>query len=409
MGRHEGMGLKMARRKGKERSSRAAGGGRNPRALTWVLLLAAVAVGGVTIYVATAPPSRHPPPAPAPGPSEAEKTRRTLADLMARADKIGPDAPAELQARKRESYETVCRVAARYLQLEDRTDIVVRPILATAQVRLGRVDEAERTVDQLLKLAPNSAQGLWMKGQLVRRRDGKAALELFRRAADSDEAGGEIWSRFGLLLLSGGQDKEAEKYLTRAERAGWMDHDTRVALATLAIRADQFPRAERLLAEVARLPQATPQLLILLAEAQKNGGRLGEAEKTLRRALAARNAPTIHLQLGEVLLLAGRWPEAAAEFSRAAKAPGLEGASLKAARCYYVAGKYAQAMKQIDRAGELLGDSPAVQRWATKIENARFGEPKPEGPVFRIPSGAEAGTTTRPAGATTQPAGFFLK
>jgi len=379
------------------------------RRLTAVLLLAAAAVIAGTIYVAVSPPWDSPGPnLPDPGPSEAEKTRQTVEDMLARADEIDPQAGARALVIKRETYERACEMARTFIALHDRTDVVLRPALAKAQLRLGDVRAAERTVDELLRLSPASVEGLWMKGQLLAVRDRDAAMEYFRRAAESDQAGAEIWSQYGAKLFSRGRFEAAREYLTRAERAGQRDHQTLLGLAMLAMRANDFARAEQLLAETARSGRGSVRVLSMLAEAQKQGGRLAQAEKTLRRALDLQPSPELRLQLGGVLILLRRRAEAAEMFAKASEGPSLEAAAaLKAARLYYILDKYALAMKYIDRVAE-HGVTPTVLRWRTKIENARFGDPSStKGPTFRLPPAWSLPEPTETPEATTQPGGLL--
>ncbi|MGB2822014.1 MAG: tetratricopeptide repeat protein, partial [Phycisphaerae bacterium] len=360
---------------------------RRSRHVTAVLLLTTAAVIGVTIYIAVTPPEGPPGPEISdPGPSQAERTRQAIEDMLARADAIDPKAGDESLVARRRAYEAACELARKFIQLTDRTDVVVRPALAKAQLRLGELQKAERTVDELLKLSPASAEGLWMKGQLLAPRDRDAALEYFRRAAESDQAGAEVWARYGAELMSRSRFEEAKDYLTRAARAGRRDNQTLLALAMLAMRAEDFARAEQLFDEIGRTGRGSVRLLSMLAEAQKQGGRPAEAEKTLRKALDLQQLPELRLQLGDVLILLRRRAEAAEMFAKAAENPSLEPvAALKAAKLYYILDKYALAMKYIDRAAE-HGATDEVLQWRTKIDNARFGEPaSAEGPTFRLP------------------------
>jgi Tfp pilus assembly protein PilF len=371
-----------------------------------VLLLTAAAVIGATVYVAVSPPWESPGrEVPEPGPTQAEKTRQTIEEMLARADAIDAKAGARALVAKREAYETACDLARRFIQLTDRRDVVVRPALAKAQLRLGKLELAERTVDDLLRLSPGSLEGLWMKGQLLAARDRDAAMEYFRRAAESDQAGPEIWARYGAKLLSRGRVEAAREYLTRAERAGQRDHQTLLALAMLALRAEDFARAEELLEEVSRSGRGSVRVLSMLAEAQKQAGRLPQAEKTLRKAMDLQRSPELRLQLGDVLILLRRRAEAAEMFAKAAESPSLEPvAALKAARLYNNLERYALAMKYIDRAAE-HGLTAAVRQWRTRIENARFGEPSStEGPTFRLPREWSPPEPAEAPEAATQPA-----
>ena len=380
------------------------------RRLTAVLLLAAAAVVGLTIYVAVHPPWASSEPAgPEPGLSEAAKTRRVLEGLLANADAQDPRGGPLMMVARRQAYERACDLARRFIQMRDRNDVVVRPILAQAQLRLGRLAEAERTIDDLLRLAPGSAEGLMVKARLVKARGGEGALAFLRRAAESTQATPRIWARYGTELLAEGQIALGREYLQRAYDAGERDRQTLLNLAVLATQGGQFERAASLLNEVVQMGR--PSLLVLsrLAEAQKDAGKLPAAEKTLRQALAGRESPELRLQLGNVLLLQRRRREAAEAYAKAAEHPLAEAAgAFRAARVYYLLGRYAAAMKYIDRAAD-HAETPEVRQWRKTIEDARFGEPAAEAPpAFRLPPPdslppeEEVGNGV-PLGATTQP------
>lgn len=392
------------------RSDKAQGGDAHRRRtsppLALALLGASAVVIGVTIYIAVRPPEPSIPAVPsAAGPTPAQRTRRAVEDLLARADAVAPDATPLLKAKQREAYVAACDLARRFIDLEDRRDIVVRPVLAAAHLRPGRAADAERTIDEMLVLSPQSAEGLWMKGELLRMR-GQDPMPLFRQAAESDQAGGEVWARYGLELLNRSQDQDAGEYLRRAEKAGCRPVPVLAALGRLSLQANQFDQAEAYLQQAAQAAGGGEPLWLLLAEAQKNRGRLAEAEQTLRKALDVRQSGELWMQLGEVLLLQRRRDDAAEAFGRAAEYPSIAPlAALKAARTYYVLGRQALAMKYVDLAAEGHADVPEIQQWVRKIEDARFGGPSASPPAgFRLPSPGELPPRPGDANAATQPA-----
>ena len=384
---------------------------------TGLLLVAAAAVTAGTIYIAVRPPWERPAPPPArPGPSPAEQTRRAVLDLIARADAVDSKGGPVALVAKRQGYETARNLAARYVQLSDPRDVLVRPALARAQLRLGQLDQAEKTIDGLLRLSPRSAEGLWMKGELLVARGDEGSAEFFRKAAESDDATPVIWTRYGRRMLIRGRLDEARTYLTRAYQAGQRDPQTLQDLARVAMRDNQFARAEELLAELLRTQPAHPRLLGMLAEAQSRAGRLAEAETSLRRALDLLPEPRIWLKLGEVLQGMKRLAEAAEAYAKGARSPEVQAvAALKAARCYYVLDKHALARKYIELAAS-HGESGEVAQLRKAIESAGLNAAgSSTWPAFRLlpagsmpdpPKSAEpAGrtglsplTTTRPAG-----------
>jgi Flp pilus assembly protein TadD len=363
------------------RGGQPARAGRTPsrKAITVALLAGTGVVLAAAIYLAVSPPKPPPPPPATPGISQAQDIRRRVEDLLARGDREDPKAgPASLLA-KRQAYEGACDVATSFIRFADRSDIVVRPLLAEAQVRLGRLAEAERTVDDLLGLAPTSTAGLWLKGELLQARGAGGAMDFFRRAAESDKAPPEIWARYGLLALRHDDWEQAEKYLTQAEKAGQADAATLHGLARLAQHDGKFARAEQLLQRVADARPGDPAALAMLAVAQKDADKLPQAEKTIRKAMELSESPGLWEQLGDVLLLERRRVEAGEAYARAAEHPAHQvSAAFKAARCYYLEDKYALAMKYIDRAAE-AAPAPEVLALRKQIEDARFGQPSARG------------------------------
>ncbi|MCD6303415.1 MAG: hypothetical protein J7M21_00455 [Planctomycetes bacterium] len=350
------------------------GGGRTLRRFVpWLLVAAACMVAGGAVVVALRPHDEPAVLAGRPGPSQAERVREAIEELLARAGTIGPAAAPRLRQARRKAYETAVELGRHFVLLSDPKDIRVRPVLAEAQIRLGRLDDAEKTVGALLRLAPRSAEGLLVKGMLLRARGRPDAVDWFIRAARSEQADAGIWSRCGWELLKAGRRDEAEECLARAERAGRADDHTLLGLAMLAMDDGRSEKAEQLLLRLASRSRLNVAGLVMLAEARKNAGKLAEADKTLRRAIAMQDGPALRERLGDVLVLEHRYADAADMYVRAAADPALRGvAAFKAARCYYLLDRYAAAMKYIDLAAA-CSVGPDVLRWRKKIENAMRG------------------------------------
>ena len=360
--------------------------------LTAGLLAAAAGVIGGAIYLAVSPTGPSAPqPIAQPGPSEAERTRRAVEDLLASADKLPAKGGPQSLLLKRKGYESACELAHKYIRLSDPRDVVVRPALAKGLLRLGKMAEAERVVDTLLRLAPQLGEALWLKGELLDARGDARAMTFFRQAAEDDQAPPTLWARFGSELVLRGQLEQGRQFLLRAERAGVEDRQVLLGLAMLAMRDDRYERAEALLTRLAGRGRPSPRTLLLLAEARKYTDKLPEAERALRQALEIDNSPAVQLKLGDVLVLQKRRAEAAELYAQAAGHAAIEAvASYKAAQCYYLLGQYALAMKYIDRASA-AGENPDVAAWRKKIEDARFGEPTGTG-AFDAPAPGPVGT-----------------
>jgi len=312
------------------------------------LLLLACAVAGTAIYLAM-------------NPFETPKFEEPAADGP-RADEVLRRC-RQLMAAGR--HDAARDLAAPWVRLHPR-DVEVRPVLAEAQLALGRLAEAERTLNDLLRLSPDSARGLWLTGELTRRRGGQGYMDFYRRAAESEvDSDPEIHARYGLLLLASDDVEAAGKHLRSAHDAGLRDAPLLAGLGEVAMREKRYDSAEGFLAEAA------------------SGSEGEERTKVLMR-------------LGALHEIRAKWMDAARVFAEAARSPALEAsASLSAARCYYQAGRYAAAMKYVDIASSLRPSDGAVLEWRRKIEDARFGPP--------ISAGAPAGPIAPEGQAAPQP------
>lgn len=268
--------------------------------------------------------------------------------------------------------------------LTDPGDVRIRPMLIEAQLRAGRVAEAEQTADELLQLMPRSAEALWLKGMAIHRRGGADYVAYFRKAAEEGEGTGPtIWAKFGLLMLSENNAAEAETYLRRALAAGLRNELTLRGMGEIALQAGRFEDAEKFLAEAVGHNPRDPNLWAELAEAQKNVGKMDAAADSVAKGLALRETGALHKLHAEVLLLSKSLPAAADAYAKAADFPAQAfECSLRAASTYYRLGKYALAMKFVDRAAEITPDHPEVVALLRKIEDARFGKPATTQPAL---------------------------
>ena len=409
----------MAEMKAKRKVASRHPGQSDPPRRRWktkALLVATAVVIGATIYVAVRDPLKPTTNQPArdAGPTTGERVRQSMEGIIAQADAIDPRGGSGNLAARQVGYEKAAELGRQFVRLADRRDVLVRPVLAMALLRLGRFDEADKTLADLMALAPRSAEGMCLKAELIEARGGQGALELFRRAAESDQATPEIWARYGTALLAAEQYDRGETMLGKAFRAGNKDPQVLWGLAMLAMRAGKYGQAEPRLAEMASRPRPSLRVLVMLAECQKENVKLAKSEKTLRRALARTEVPELYILLGDVLQLQRKYPEAAEAFVKAAETSARQAAaSFKAAQVYYLLDRYGLAMKYIDRAAAIVQD-PAVLELRRKIEDFRF--PRPEttgGPSFVLPPpssvpGGRAGADANTAAPTTRPAGSLL-
>jgi len=352
-----------------ERSGNKAGKAKpgDPRQLTWVVLAAGGVIVAVTIYLWLRP--EEPPPA-APNPA-----RPTTADEVIAAAQAG------LKSRQ---FGPAISLMQSYVRAYP-TDIEVRPLLAEGLYQQAATeeepkktalcDEAEHTIDDVLRLSPRMPRALWLKGQLMRRR-GKSPELMFREAALSPEADGEIWARYGRFLLEQGKAQEAREYLQKAMDAGATDASVLSGLGQLAMQDGDFAKAQELLSQALAKEPADADVAVSLAGAQEAAGNRAAAEKTLRQSLSSRHSPAALMALGQLMFDENRPKEAAEAFASAADYPATRvEAAFLAAKCYCLADRYALALGFIDIAAAERPDDQDVAAWKKKIEDAHFVRP----------------------------------
>jgi tetratricopeptide (TPR) repeat protein len=259
-------------------------------------------------------------------------------------------------------------------------------VLAEALFRLNEPAAAEHLVDDLLRLDAKSPRGLWLKGILVRERKGENHAKFFLWAAQSPQAGPEIWVRYATELAATGKLDQAEEYYRKSLKGESWNVPALGGLGELLIHKGQFDEAGKLLAEAVRLDKTDRDLWRMYAEAQKNLGQLAQAADSIGKAIAIRRGGAELLLRGEILMLqAGQAQDepaaalrlaAAQAFASAADFPAAraEGA-YKAAKVYYFLEQYAQAMRLIDQARAAAPASADMLEWEKKIEDARFPRP----------------------------------
>jgi len=221
----------------------------------------------------------------------------------------------------RRQYAQAIALMSAYVEANPN-DVEVRPLLAESQLSYGDFAQAERTTDQILLRAPQMARALWLKGRLVERR-GQDAAGLYRSAADSEDASGDIWANYAVRLVESGQKELAKHYLERARSAGVTDARTLGPLGQLALQEGKAALAERLLSEALETAPGSSRLWAMLAEAQIQAGKSELAADTLAQAVSdPRCEPELLLQAASVHCQVGRIETAQAYLQRASGSLG---------------------------------------------------------------------------------------
>ena len=331
--------------------------GKSGRFAFLLLVLAGVVVI-LTIYVGTTGPRGEE--------EEPGRARRTTLSEQV----IGKVQPL-LEAGQ---YAPAVSLMQTYLR-QHGDDVQVRAMLGDALMKLGRREEAESTIDEVLRLAPQMPRALWTKGELVRRSGQKNAMHFFRLSAEGGDASAEIWAKYGQELLDAGKMEAAREYLGRAREGRLNDARTLAPLGELAVRDRRFEEAEELLREALRTAWENPRVWAMLARAQKNNGKVALAAETLTDALTAcpkEFAPGLYIELGEVLWTLKRGEDAAQAYANAAQSPGpLQGEGwYRAGRCYYHLGRYDEAIRCVDRARAIETNSERLDSLREKIQKS---------------------------------------
>lgn len=343
------------------------------RQLTAVLMLVAAGIIGIALYIALKGDDPRPPD-PLPPPKGGTVTVNEVLEAARTVIKGGTQADLDAAAR----------LMTEYVQ-KNPDDVAVRPLLADTLHRLGRNGEAEMTVDEVLRRPPANAPMLYLKGQLVRIRNGGDWLARLRSAAkvatDSPtDASPKIWTDFALELLALGQDDEAAGYLEQAAAKTPDDAGVLLGFGELALHRGHHDAAVQQLDKSIQRDKANPRTYIALAAAHQAGGAPAQAVATLRAGLA--NCPArgaLNLQLGRMLLARQDYEPAAAALEQAAReaASNPEAFFLAAQAFYHLGLKHQQgqmgkAMWHIDQSLELAPGNADYQEWNRRIEDARF-------------------------------------
>lgn len=320
-----------------------------------------LAVAGVIVAATVVLLVRRRPPAPAPDALDRTTQVRRVQSVSRELLSLGR--PGE-----------VVELARAYL-LQHPRDTQVRPLLAEALLRSGRLDEAADVTADLRSLAPDAADVLWLEGLIARARGEGDWLDPLRRASRADDATVKHRLAYGVGLLASGRGSEADTYLRSLAEAHPDRAEVLIAAGEAALEIDDFDRAAETLGRAVRRGTAGPKTWALLAEAQKNAGQPARAVSSLKEALRQSSNPDVRaeilVQLAQALILADRRDEAARTFARAAdEDPDWALPAMKAAQAYYFLGRHDLAVTYLDRA-ERAGAGPDTEAWRERIENAR--------------------------------------
>jgi tetratricopeptide (TPR) repeat protein len=332
------------------------------RLLILFILLIAGFAGGAAVYYAFEPD--------VPVEDMLSDDRPTMTPSQAAADRVMQLAMQGARAR-------AVDLGRRWIE-DHPDDVEVRTALARVYASSDQPKEAEELVDKALSIDPDAPRACWVKG-LLHADEPTRAEAWFAKAAAQDDAGPDIWGKYGLRLMQRGDTDQAESYLRRAIAAGSEDAAVYRAAGEIAWAHGRREEALAKLQRARKLEPRDPRNHSALAEAQAMGGQYEAALDTLDGGMDAAKGPArtlLQLQRGEILEMAGEWEEAGDVYAGVADGvhmtlPGLIGA----ARSYHRAGLDAKAMGYIDQAYQLDPDNPEVVALRKRIKDARFVKP----------------------------------
>lgn len=279
-------------------------------------------------------------------------------------------------------YAEACKLMQTYLsRFPDDTE--VRPILAEAMMAQGDNAQAEKVIDQALRVSPRIARVLWIKGELRRLRADTQFMNSFRMAVEeSADVTPEYWYKYGRELLAVNNSTEASKWLQKAYDANMRDGMTLSALGEARLGTGKFASAREVLEQAADKLPNDPHTALLLARACRGTGDLKAAAEILETATVAKKQydPDLYMELGEIMALQKRPIEACDAFREVTHFSRYDRrarAATQAAEIYFANGFKDDALEMINLAVQFRPLDPDIQKLAKKIHAATQPVRKP--------------------------------
>jgi putative PEP-CTERM system TPR-repeat lipoprotein len=264
-------------------------------------------------------------------------------------------------------------------------------LLLRARVLLSRRDApaAVRVIDDILGRAPEYADALVLKGEILAIDDPAGAAALFQRALASDPR--HVAAHGGLLKGDfASNDLEAARSHLDAMRKARPGHPrTRYFEARLALQTGDAKGASDLAQQLLKIAPNDPELLSLAAVVALQNGEVAFAEQHAGKlarlvptsAEARRLLATIHLRAGE--------PQKAMELVRAlADSANADFDTLRFAGSVYASmGEFKRAEEVLARAAKA---KPADIKTRIALASARIGHGDVQGGLRELRSAASA-------------------
>ncbi len=253
---------------------------------------------------------------------------------------------------------------------EFRQALALNPTLAPARLYLaqvyldlGRTARAREELETALAQAPNNATLLAVLGETERQaKNPKLAVEVLRRALQSDPSFAQARYYLALALFDLGQRDEAIKTLEEVVRAGAEVPDVYASLGAGYLEAGRSDEAIQALTRGTLLDPARRDMRILLARAFRTKGLLAKAAEQLALAtpdtastLASQQIEfDYYMELGLLRQKQKQLDAAADALIKVLDRDPDHGPAHRAlAEVYLAQAKYAQALQHATRAADL--------------------------------------------------------
>ncbi len=225
-------------------------------------------------------------------------------------------------------------------------------------LRQGNVENALAAVQEGLKAAPQSVEGLTLLGTIyVRQRDLGQAANAFQRALQVDSHSATAHNSLGSIYFTQKKLDLAEKEFRETLRDHPRDRDANFNLGSVLLARNNAPRA---IVYFRRVQPPTPESLFNLAQAYFSSGQKAKAMELVRSlSHQAGNDVRTHFTLGVLLAGQRQYSDAAHEFEVAdALQPGTLEILHNLGQAYLKSGDNEKAKSVLERALTRSPDSP---------------------------------------------------
>ena len=234
---------------------------------------------------------------------------------------------------------------------------------ARAQMRAGRLDEAERILRGIVNATPNAADALELLGASLGAQGRHAeALPWFDQAVRQRPASPALLHNRALALLATGRPHDARSDLERVVGLRPDFAPAWTALGRAHASLGDLAGAERAFRQPVVLNPASPEALYNLAFFLQTTERFDEAIAAYRKAILGNpRMVNAHNNLGNALMAKGAVDEAVKHFGEAARlAPNSIDAVSNYGAALHYAGRDMEAIPVLEQALKLQPDSPTL-------------------------------------------------